>query len=421
MKSKRIKWKDRTLENDIKYGGFLSYRHLRLIGWACLIIAQVSVILQFEVKLAPETADVVEKWNYVISVFAGLPIPLFLLANLSTILQSRGNYKPLFIRFGALAAIMYLLGNFIVFHYGFRTLLAFNNTVTWADAARVFGQILPAFGKTGYMLNIFIDMLLVLFMFFFTNYVPKTKIFAGKRIFIFRALILLPIAYEVAGIILKYNVSVFNFAIPSPVFFLLPSKPPLIFGAFVVIVVGLKLSEFRYLRRQGHTQEDFEEHVKTKAHSLKISIGIAATFIVFAIIDLALALGLTLGTIARVEATYADYSKEVIATMISAELEVLESVGIGSATGLILAAPLVLLFSYTKTHKNPKIDLFIPVGGIVLIALVLLEGSFQVVTLNMPIFIQKLKDAVERILGGGEENPPESARAIINLLQNIHL
>lgn len=420
-KAKRIRWGDRTLDNDIKYGGFLSYRHLRIIGWACLIIAQIGVVLKLEAKLAPETANAIEIWNLVISIISGLTIPLFLLANLSTILQKRGDFKSLFIKFGGMALGMYILANFVVFHFGFRTLHALDPATTWADAARLFGELLPGLGKTGYTLNIFIDMLLVVLMFFFANYAPQSKAFQGKRIAIFRAMIILPVAYEVAGIFLKYYAGMGAFVIPSPVFFLLPTKPPLIFGAFFVIVVALKISEVAYLHRKGHSAESLAEHLQTKAHSLKISVGISAAFVVFALIDLALFILLFFLTANKVQAAAAPgTSQELIDYEIYLRMNIFEEIGFGGAVGLILVAPLVILFSYTKKHKNPKIDLIIPAAGVLLIVVVLLEGTFQVITLNLPIFIQKIREAIDRFING-EEPPQEGTASLISLIQNIHL
>ena len=37
----------------------------------------------------------------------------------------------------------------------------------------------------------------------------------------------------------------------------------------------------------------------------------------------------------------------------------------------------MLLFSYTRTYKNKMLDTFIPFAGIILIALVYLEGGYQ--------------------------------------------
>lgn len=421
MASKRIKLKDRTLENDIKYGGILSYRHLRIIAWACMIIAQVGVVLKLEAKLAPETQGAIDIWALVISIIASLAVPLFLLANFSTMLQQRGNFKGLFIRYGALAAGMYILANFLVFHFGFRTMHAFAPETTWGDAARVFGLLLPSLGKTGYTLNIFIDMLLVVFMFFFANYEPNGKLFAGKRIIIFRFLILLPIAYEVASILLKYYASMGVIEIPSPVFFLLPSKPPLIVAALVAIIFALKIGQVAHKRRHGESDEAYLEHIQTKAHSLKTSIIIAIIFVIFGILDIVAYVGLTVYSAVRVAELYPGASDTEAYVLLMQRIEVYEGIGMGSSAGAILLAPVVLLFSYSKTHKNPKIDILIPIAGIGLMVLVLVEGCFQVLTLNIAAFIEKLREFIKQI-SGEEAAPAESAIAWArSVIGNIRL
>ena len=419
MKTKRIKLKDRTLENDIKYGGYLSYRHIRIIGWLCLIIAQISLVLQLEAKLAPDTAKTIDNVNQVLSIIADLPVPLFLLANFSTIVQNRGNYKALFKKFGIMAAGMYVLANVLIFYYGFRTLRAFDETINFGNALRIFGELLPALGKTGYVLNIFIDMLLVVLMFFFMNYTPKCKAFEGKRIILFRLLVLLPIAYEVVAIFVKYSISMSKFTIPSPVFFLLPSKPPLIFAAFVVIVFCLKIAQVLYIRRH-HSLERYEEYVLTKAHSVKVSLAMAIVFVIFAFIDAALVVGLFYKVAIECAPAYADQDPEVVSLMILDRLNVYLSIGIGGATGLILVAPLVLLYSYTKKHNNPKIDTLIPIAGIALLVFTIAEGMFEVITLNMPLFVQKIRDAVEKWSDGGTE-PTAEAQAALTWIRSIHL
>ena len=56
--------------------------------------------------------------------------------------------------------------------------------------------------KGFFAFNIFVDLFLCTLVMFFMNARP-TKIFTGKKILIFRAFTLLPIAYEVTSIILK--------------------------------------------------------------------------------------------------------------------------------------------------------------------------------------------------------------------------
>ncbi len=49
-------------------------------------------------------------------------------------------------------------------------------------------------------------------------------------------------------------------------------------------------------------------------------------------------------------------------------------IGIGGSSALVLAAPIMLLFSYTRTHKNTRIEMFIPILAIIVLIFVYLEA-----------------------------------------------
>ena len=55
------------------------------------------------------------------------------------------------------------------------------------------------------------------------------------------------------------------------------------------------------------------------------------------------------------------------------------SIGFGKSTCLIFFAPIVLLFNYTKIPKNKTVGMLIPVVGILLIALIGVQGIYQLV------------------------------------------
>ena len=62
-------------------------------------------------------------------------------------------------------------------------------------------------------------------------------------------------------------------------------------------------------------------------------------------------------------------------------------IGFGASAPLIFMAPLVLLFSYTRTHKNRVFDAGIPFVGVVLIIFVYLESFYQGLKMLFPISI----------------------------------
>ena len=57
------------------------------------------------------------------------------------------------------------------------------------------------------------------------------------------------------------------------------------------------------------------------------------------------------------------------------------SIGFGKSSCLVFFAPIVLLFNYTKIPKNKIVGLLIPVVGIVLIALIGVQGIYQLVSI----------------------------------------
>jgi hypothetical protein len=65
---------------------------------------------------------------------------------------------------------------------------------------------------------------------------------------------------------------------------------------------------------------------------------------------------------------------------------------------MILLIPVILLFSYTRNHKNMKADTFIPIGGVVLALLVAIEGTYQGIVMNLPILVNKITEMAAKFL-----------------------
>ena len=400
MKKEKIRLGDRTADNDIKYSGFLSYRHLRIIAWVCLILAQVSVILSIEENLWADTKPFIDGFKNVVGFFANLPIPLFLLANFSNILQKKENFKKMLLFYGGVALGLYVLSNFLVFHYGYQTIHSFDQQYTLKQTADLFGILLMGVGKTGYTLNMFIDLFLCSLAVFFLNYNPNSKLFEGKRIYIFRSLIALPIAYEIACIFIKYFMYFGSLTIPSYVFFLLTSKSPFVFLAFLIIVVCLKAGELQHKKKEGNNEETYTNYTKTNAHSLKTSIMISIVFAAVALLDLVVSTIVMAVDIVNATRGMTDPAEIEVTTKLI--MTAWTNIGLTGSICLFIVIPLVMLFSYSKTHKNPIVDTIIPIAGVALIVIVYLEGLFEVVTCNMPIFLEKLKEFVTSLFGGNK-------------------
>ena len=57
------------------------------------------------------------------------------------------------------------------------------------------------------------------------------------------------------------------------------------------------------------------------------------------------------------------------------------AVGFGGSIILIIFAPVILLFNYTKIPKNKTVSTLIPLVGIVLIILICIQGMYQLVAI----------------------------------------
>ena len=88
------------------------------------------------------------------------------------------------------------------------------------------------------------------------------------------------------------------------------------------------------------------------------------------------------GGIAAREATEGDpaahgLDEEQLEAYAMESLNAMTAVGFGESAHLVLLAPLVLLFSYTRIPRNPKLSMFIPIVAIGLIVLLFMEGAYQ--------------------------------------------
>jgi len=169
---------------------------------------------------------------------------------------------------------------------------------------------------------------------------------------------------------------------------LLTTKPPMTFVVFVVIAFLIKAGERRY-RKVGKTHEEYQDFVKTNAHSWQFSRTLAITMAVAGVIDLIIYLILTLVILHNSGFSGTEEQVTQMALLVS---DVLINAGVGGSGALILVAPLVLLFSYTKTHKKSMINLILPAAAIIIIIFMYLEAAVIATKLLGPFgdFVGKL-------------------------------
>lgn len=361
QKKTRRKLHEIPLDQDMKYRGPLSHRHLKIAGWLCIAISQVFVLITFFNNLKPGAVALSTPVTLILSLISSLVVPLFLLANFSLILDSDKGYKRLLLVNGLAAAGIAAVFIFLYLRYGIGLLVRLlGDKGAAVQSLNQFFSSVTASGKMGF--NVFLDFFLCTLFMLFLNYRPS-RFFSGKRIKIFRAFALFPLLYEAASLVLKYLAARKVLILPVIVFPFLTVKPPLLFVVFVVLAIFIKNRERRFCKN-GRTHQEYLQFLKTNRNSLHFSIFTAIVFLIAGVIDLIL-FGILLFLQTKGSAQTA---------------EIINSLGFGNgSTGLILLAPFVLLFSYTRKYKNSLPDLVIPIVGVLLVIFVYLEGIYQAI------------------------------------------
>ena len=389
-KPKRVKLRDRTSKNDIRYRGPLSYRSIRIIGWVFMIFSQLAVLFAFVMKISPDTSSSLALPTEFFKYFRGFPVPLFLLANFAFILQGKADFKRLLVFYGGVAVLLYISGIVLMSHFGLGFVYGVSpTTFDFAYYASIFGTTLVISNNPSlYMLNIFIDLFLCALTYFFIHYKP-TKYFQGKKLILFRLMVLIPILYEIGSILIKYMTLTERMAINYFVFFALTAKPPFMFISFILIILVTKLQEKSFMKR-FKDEEALDDHLSTNAHSLKVSITIFWVFIVTAFLDLFTMMGYCITYVVLKANTEAEFDVRFLESITYAQ-----SIGLGQSACLILVAPVALLFSYSRKPKHPEYDKFIPIIAILIIIVVYIEGMFRILTYRFTQFIEWLSNLLD--------------------------
>lgn len=365
-KTEKIKLHDLTTKNDIKYRGPLSYREFKILGWLCIVLTQVIVMMNLGVKVNSAVGEHLSGLIPTIQSISEMALPLLLISNFAIILDNRDNYKKQLITNGLLMLSLFLLFALVFYHFTIGSLAALSDgSVNFLDLARTFFR---AYSPNGFFcFNIYVDLFLCTLFMFFLNYRPS-RFFQGKRIIIFRLFAILPVLYEIASILLKWYSTGGLITLPFIVFPLLTVKPPMTFLVFMVLAAFVKKRESRFIR-QGGTHEQYQVFLQTNRNSLSFGIFAAVILLLAGLLDLVLAIAIPISQSIAVE--------EMDAVLIAVLTRVL-AVGVGGSVDLIFLAPFMLLFSYTRKRAVPIVDTLVPVLAIVLVLLVYLQGFYQI-------------------------------------------
>lgn len=365
--AKRRKFHELSAENDIRYRGPISYQGFQILGWLCIVISVIAMEIKLGGHIDPSFASQTEGTLNALNYISTMSLPFLLIANFSRILNNSEGYKKQLLRNGGAAAGIALVTILFAGRYLIGTLGLFV-----ADPENVMPVLTQSFrsvSPNGFLaFNLFIDLFLCTLFMFFLNAQPA-RVFTGKKRIIFRLFALLPIAYEVYSFVLKGQAASGNIALPLWSFPLLTVKPPVTFLVFVILALFIKTRELRF-RRHGRTHEEYQAFLNTNRNSLHFSVFLSIIMVIAAMADFIIMFLLTLKAVPNVEVLQdSDQIMEYAATAVA--------MGFGESVPLVLVAPFVLLYSYTRQPKNKKLSMLIPPVAIVLILLLLLESVRQ--------------------------------------------
>ena len=364
-----------TAEQDLRYRGPLSYRTFKILGWVCILCSQVVVLLTLESKLDPTMTDVLQSPISALNNVAELALPFLLLANFALILNHSEGYGSQIRKYVVLNVLVIALSVFLFSRYVVGAV-----AIVTQDRAQAYAMLQELFragsGKGYFDFNIFVDLLLCTLLMFFLNYRPQ-KGFVGKKLIVFRCFAALPVGYEVVSIALKLASSYGDLTLPLWVFPFLTVKPPITFLVFIVLAVFIKTRELRF-RRNGRTHEEYLDFLRTNRNSWDFSVFTAWTLVVAGVVDLIIAVVFIIAD----NGLAADYDSVPFAELYRHAA----AMDLGASVPLLILAPIMLLFSYTRIHKNKVYDLLIPLIGVVAIVIAYLEGLYQFLLMAPDMF-----------------------------------
>ena len=385
MGKNKISIFDRTAENDIRYRGPLSYRHLQILAWICIAFKILFILTNLSLRINPSQPQWLYALRDTFDNIGEFSLPLFLFANFAIILDEKKSYCQQLVKFAGLSLMIVLLYEVILHRYVAGLFTAVTSDRSTAMQLIDDGVYSLASGG-GLAFNIFIDMFLCTLLMFFMNYVP-TRFFTGKRLVLFRLMALLPILYEVASLGVRLAVCLGKLRPPVFVYPFLTTKPAMSFVLFILLVLFVKLRWVRF-RRRGKSREAYQAFQRTNVNSLHFSIYASIMILITGLLDLALHIFLSalLAVLGKGAAEAGAVTKE----MILQSGKIASALGFGNHFLMILIIPIILLFSYTRTHKDQMGDILIPVFGVVLAVIVTVEGLYQCLLLQIPSLMNQL-------------------------------
>jgi hypothetical protein len=352
---RKQKLKNRLIRpDDIKYQGPISYRVLRIIAWVLIALGQLAFL--------NGVSDSLIQWNPLgdtlegfFSFLASIATPLFIVASFGLVLNRKRSYSAFITIYGA---GFFAIGLGVCFFY-----LRYINGLfvqLGIDQAQMSELTTDLLAKR-VQVNVFADLFAFSLFNFFLNYSPN-KVFTGKKLFIFRLFMIFPLAFVVTSYVLKVLASFGSLTLPFYFYPFFATRNPIIFLVFALASLWIKNRERLFLKL-GASKEEYQKYLLTKRNSLSFSINLSLFVILAAVLEAIIILVVGFIHIAEFDNI----------------VPILDNYQLGQAISMVVAIPILFLYSYTREHKNTLIDIFIPIGGIALCGFVYIEYIFQLI------------------------------------------
>lgn len=358
-----------TPDHDIRYKAPMGVTGLRIFGWSCMVLMFFSTGLSLlsKSKMIPDATIPV----MILEIISSLSIPIVLMARFGTIFNNQKGYKDTTILFGIIAGLIYAVYLFVYMRYAVTLLSTFAGGAYWEAFGALNVWLCALFGKR-ISFNIFIDMFLCSFFVLCLNY-SKPGMSKHKKVII-RSCAVIPFVYVIAAFVYKIIFGLGLVPIHALVIPLLPTLSPMTFLTFAVIALVLNNQKKLYIR-YGGTEEGYEQYVKTNAHAFNFSRVAAASFAVCGLVQLFIVILLICFD------PVTDYDL----------LGLIEYTGLQNCLALFVAAPIMLLFRYTKKPGGLIWSIMVPVVAMVIIALFLFECGFNILTYYVALLAAALQ------------------------------
>lgn len=343
-------------KKDIKFRGPFSYRFLRIFAWASIIVSQLIVFNAYCVGFFD--------WHFVndgilgfLSILPDLSRPLFIIASFGLILSGKRSYLGYLLGYGAgflglAAGASLIYGRYIM------------GTLEIAQISQYTMQRISDSLTSSANINVFSDLFCFILFICLIEVKPK-KYFQGKKILIIRSLTIIPIAYIIVSYVLQVLDGFHIISLSFYAYVFMTTKSPLIFMLFCTVYLWIKNREHIYLKF-GATREEYQEFLSTNRNSLYFSLVLILILLIFAIIEFTI--------IAIISFTVTSPLDENFFLIMYRLVKIFS---LDECINTLIAIPLILLYSYTRDHKNRTIDLLLPAVGVAGIILLYLECGYQ--------------------------------------------